>query len=309
MAGLYDGLEEAAFKQVSNGHVFTSSCPWLIGPRRRYLVNASQKAEIAECIRQTLRRIKPFVFSAAILIPLVLIGSIFWFATSGATLSVTVVDASGPTTTRQWIGPHGATGTVVGAAGSRSVFTVSGASSSEATVTVQGYDRSGKPGAPAVVPFPAAGTRINMADENGRIIRSAMLVSRAGATSGAVGLFAMVLALGLFGLYTTLIHAYSMARLRPLIAGLPRSNERITFRDGIERFAARVSNKLLVLMGVGAVMPVAANASILTAAIVSHRPIHDLPIKVAACVLAVSYLVFVAWIVIRRVRRVSKASS
>jgi len=57
------------------------------------------------------------------------------------------------------------------------------------------------------------------------------------------------------------------------------------------------------------VMPVAANASILTAAIVSHRPIHDLPIKVAACVLAVSYLAFVAWIVIRRVRRVSKASS
>ena len=36
---LYDGLEEAAFKQVSNGYVFTSSCPWLIGPRRGYLVN------------------------------------------------------------------------------------------------------------------------------------------------------------------------------------------------------------------------------------------------------------------------------
>jgi hypothetical protein len=293
MAGLYDGLEEAAFKQVSNGYVFTSNCPWLIGPRRRYLVNESQKAEIAECIRQTLRRVKPFVFSAAILIPLVLIGSIFWFATSGATLSVTVVDASGQTTTRQWIGPRGATGTLAGAAGSRTVFTVSGASSSEATVTVQGYNRSGKPGAPAVVPFSAAGTRINMADENGRIIRSAMLVSCAGATSGAVGLF---------GVYTALIHAYSMARLRPLIAGLPRSNERITFRDGIERFAARVSNKLLVLMGVGAVMPVAANASILTAAIVSHRPIHDLPIKVAACVLAMSYFAFVAWIVIRRVR-------
>ena len=227
----------------------------------------------------------------------------------GASLSVTVVDASGQTTTRQWVGPHGATGTLAGAAGSRTVFTVSGASSSEATVTVQGYDRSGKPGAPAVVPFPAAGTKINMADENGRIIRSATLVSRAGATSGAVELFAMVLALGLFGVYTALIHAYGMARLRPLIAGLPRSNERVTFRDGIERFAARVSNKLLVLMGVGAVMPVAANASILTAAIVSHRPIHDLPIKVAACVLAVSYLAFVAWIVIRRVRRVSKASS
>ena len=117
MAGLYDGLEEAAFKQVSNGYVFTSCCPWLIGPRRRYLVNESQKAEIAECIRQSLRRIKPFVFSAAILIPLVLIGSIFWFAMSGATLSVTVVDASGQTTTRQWIGPRRRdSGTVVGAA-------------------------------------------------------------------------------------------------------------------------------------------------------------------------------------------------
>src|SRR5437588_10212166 len=98
----------------------------LIGPRRRYLVNESQKAEIAECIRQTLRRIKPFVFSAAILIPLVLIGSIFWFATSGATLSVTIVDASGQTTSQQWVGPHGATGTLAGAAGSRTIFTVSG---------------------------------------------------------------------------------------------------------------------------------------------------------------------------------------
>ena len=132
--------------------------------------------------------------------------------------------------------------------------------------------------------------------------------NRAGATSGAVGPFAMVLALGLFGVYTALIHAFSMARLRPLIAGPPRSNERITFRDGIERFAARASNKLLVLMGVSAVMPVATNASILTAAIVSHRPIHDLPIEVAAFVLAVSYLAFVAWIVIRRVRRKQEAA-
>jgi hypothetical protein len=136
MAGLYDGLEEAAFKQVSNGYVFTSNCPWLIGPRRRYLVNESQKAEIAECIRQTLRRVKPFVFSAAILIPLVLIGSIFW-SRRAARPERHRRRCKRQTTTRQWIGPRGATGTLAGCGLAH--LHQSGASSSEATVTVQGY--------------------------------------------------------------------------------------------------------------------------------------------------------------------------
>jgi hypothetical protein len=46
----------------------------------------------------------------------------------------------------------------------------------------------------------------------------------------------------------------------------------------------------------------AANGSILAAALLSDRPIHDLPMKVAACVVAMSYFTYVAYIVIRRVQ-------
>ena len=62
MAGLYDGLEEVAFKRTEGGYVFQTNNRFLIGPRRRFLVNEAQKADIAACMRETLRRIKPFVF-------------------------------------------------------------------------------------------------------------------------------------------------------------------------------------------------------------------------------------------------------
>jgi hypothetical protein len=62
MAGLYDGLEEVAFKRTEGGYVFQANNRFLIGPRRRFLVNEAQKADIAACMRETLRRIKPFVF-------------------------------------------------------------------------------------------------------------------------------------------------------------------------------------------------------------------------------------------------------
>ena len=62
MAGLYDGLEEVAFKRTEGGYVFQTNKRFLIGSRRRFLVNEAQKADIAACMRETLRRIKPFVF-------------------------------------------------------------------------------------------------------------------------------------------------------------------------------------------------------------------------------------------------------
>jgi hypothetical protein len=53
MAGLYDGLEEVAFKRVAGGYLFQANNPYFFGPKQRYLVNETQKAEIAPCLRET----------------------------------------------------------------------------------------------------------------------------------------------------------------------------------------------------------------------------------------------------------------
>jgi hypothetical protein len=78
MAGLYDGIKETAFKRIAGGYVSESRNPWLFGPSHRHLVDEAQKAEIAGCIRDTLKRIKPYAFVAAGVIPVVLGACIFW---------------------------------------------------------------------------------------------------------------------------------------------------------------------------------------------------------------------------------------
>jgi hypothetical protein len=117
MAGLYDGLEEVAFKRAEGGYVFQANNRFLIGPRRRFLVNEAQKADIAACMRETLRRIKPFVFVMMAALPAAIGGLIYWFVVTSATLTVIVVDSGGKTEIHdQAIGRHGATGTLAGAA-------------------------------------------------------------------------------------------------------------------------------------------------------------------------------------------------
>ena len=95
MAGLYDGLEEVAFKRTEGGYVFQANNRFLIGPRRRFLVNEAQKADIAACMRETLRRIKPFVFVMMAALPAAIGGLIYWFVVTSATLTVIVVDSGG----------------------------------------------------------------------------------------------------------------------------------------------------------------------------------------------------------------------
>ena len=95
MAGLYDGLEEVAFKRTEGGYVFQANNRFLIGPRRRFLVNEAQKADIAACMRETLRRIKPFVFVKMAALPAAIGGLIYWFVVTSATLTVIVVDSGG----------------------------------------------------------------------------------------------------------------------------------------------------------------------------------------------------------------------
>jgi hypothetical protein len=193
MAGLYDGIEEAAFKRLADGgYVFQARNPWFFGPSRRYLVDEAQKAAIAACIRETLRRIRPYVFAAAVAIPVVLGAGIFW------------------------------------------------------------------------------------------------LVSHGSASVGNIAL----LTLAVFGPYIGLIHAYSVRRLQPLIARLPRTQERIGVGEATRTFAARMSFKLLLLMFLGPALLVVANALILVGAALDHRSLHNPQMFVfstAMCVVSVAY--------------------
>jgi hypothetical protein len=148
MAGLYDGMEEAAFKRIDGGYVFQASNPWFFGRYRRYLVNETQKTAIAGCIRETLRRVKPVVIAAMVIMPLLILGGAFLLVALGRTTTIDIV---------------------------------------------------------------------------------ALMVI-------------------VFGPYIALMHIYGVRRLRPLLADLPRTRERITLREGSGNLVAHMSFKLLLLL-------------------------------------------------------------
>jgi hypothetical protein len=93
-----------------------------------------------------------------------------------------------------------------------------------------------------------------------------------------------------------------MRRLRPLLLSLPLSSERITIREGSERFAAKMSNKLLAVMAFGALMASAGSAINLTDVIVSHRSTDGLPLLVVAAVASTLVVAQVAYLTILKVR-------
>ncbi len=303
MAGLYDGLEEIPFKAVPGGYVFQTNNAWLIGPRRRYFVTDTKKAEIAACLRDTLRRIKPFVLAAAILIAAILVAAVFWFATRGATLNVTITEPGHETISySQPIGPDGTTGTLAGAEGSHVVFKVSGPPGAGATVAITGFAANGKAGAPCAVKFGSGGTVINMNNSSNETVKIVRLVGRAGRNPGAVAVFSGLLTLGLFGLYIASLHVYGSSRLRPLLAGLPRSNQRITLREGMERYAARMSNRLLAVMAFGAVAMTAGTAINLTEAIFSRRSADSMPFVIIAAAASLLVTAKVGYLTAQKVR-------
>src|SRR3954454_12230078 len=49
---LPNGLEEAQFKRVPEGWLFSTVSPWIFAPRRTYLVSDEQKPAIAERVRR-----------------------------------------------------------------------------------------------------------------------------------------------------------------------------------------------------------------------------------------------------------------
>jgi len=90
MAGLFDGIEEISFKQVEGGYIFETPPPWVFGTPRAYFVTATQKAEIAERIRQTLRGMKSLVLAGWFGFLLAYFGAMFWLNAHDYANSLTV---------------------------------------------------------------------------------------------------------------------------------------------------------------------------------------------------------------------------
>ena len=172
-----------------------------------------------------------------------------------------------------------------------------------ATAAITAITASGKVGATSVVPFDAAGTTVNMADAKKRLVRCAKLIGRSGPTRSAAALFAAGITLGLLGLYIAAIHIYSMARLNPLLASLPRTNERIGVREGFDRFAAKVSIKLLAVMGFGAAAMLIGSVINMAEFFIMHRPLDQLPYLLVPAVASLIVGAQIAYLVVLRLRQ------
>ncbi len=202
-----------------------------------------------------------------------------WRALQGASLSVTVTNATGETTSYiQPINRDGSTVTLAGAAGAKVVCHVSGSPGKNATITTTWIAATGKHGAPTSSPFGPGGMKVNVVDDQRRAITSAILVGRVGATPNAILLYSTLLGTAMFLPYFALMHLYSMRRLRPLLVDLPRSHERITWRDKSRGFASKVSFKLLLVMGIGGAAGCIGNGMILVDAALEHRSIANQPV-------------------------------
>ena len=114
--------------------------------------------------------------------------------------------------------------------------------------------------------------KVDVVDDQHRAISSAILKGRVGATPNAILLYATLLGLATFWPYFALMHLYSMRRLRPLLADLPRTHERITLRDKSRGFASKVSFKLLVVMGIGGAAGCFANGIMIATAMLTLPP-------------------------------------
>ena len=179
---------------------------------------------------------------------------------------------------------------------------MSGFPGKDATITYTWVDATGKAGAPSSIPFGPAGMKVAIVDANHRAINSAVLVGRRGATPNAILLDAALLGLATFGPYFALMHLYSMRRLRPLLANLPRSYERVTLRDKSQSFASKVSFKLLMIMGIGSAAGCFANGMIIVTAMLEHRPLANPPVVWIAMAASALVTARIAYFMILRAR-------
>jgi hypothetical protein len=307
MAGLYDGLEEVAFKPVAGGYVFQTSNPWLIGRKRRYFVNETQKAEITAGIRQIMRRMTPLVLVMAVLIPLVIVAAALWLAVGGrptATLTVvTEVDHTSRSTVATLpIDPTGATFSYTAdpPAGSMAVTAihVSGPPGGSAVAGFTVIDQTGQ-STTYTQPFGPAGVKFTFSAPNGSAAFT--LIGQPGAPPSTIYLYTGVLGLGMFLSFIILMHAYRTRKLRPLIAGLPQSDERITWRENVEAFAAKVSLKLVLLLLVAGVVAFIGGAMHLATVILEDHPISKMDLIATAATGVMT--AYVAYLLVLRMRK------
>jgi hypothetical protein len=96
---------------------------------------------------------------------------------------------------------------------------------------------------------------------------------------------------------TIMPHIYLVRTLRPLLADLPRTDERITVGDQLQSLAAAISGKLLVLGGIGGGMMIVGNIVSIVDAVAEDRGDSKLywPIfGLALGALLTSYFVYLA---------------
>jgi hypothetical protein len=318
MAGLYDGLEEAQFKPIAGGYVFQTNNPWFFGPPRRYLVNEAQKVEIAACLRKAMRRIIPLVCVAALLIPLVIVAANFWMMSGGATTPTVTLTTVGPDTTITAtlpLGPTGAKFTLPGTGGS--IVPRMAAPTGEST-TMTAVEVNGPPGAGSTAIFTIVdqtgkatlyrqafaldGARFTFKTANSSIVFT--VIGRTHPSLGSMIFYSMLLALAMFVPYLAAIHVYRARKLKPLIAGLLPSDERISV--GFDAIAGRMSTKLLAVLlvaGIAGVIGFGIGVIHIVGAILEHSPVRasDVVATVSAGLMAAAFAFpIITWARVKR---------
>jgi hypothetical protein len=103
-------------------------------------------------------------------------------------------------------------------------------------------------------------------------------------------------------------HIYLMRTLRPLLAGLPHTDERITFGDQLNSLAAAMSGKLLLIGGIASGMMIFGNLISIIEAIVEDRGGSKLYWPIFGLVFGVLLSSYFAYLAILKRKMKRKAS-
>lgn len=285
MAGLYDGFEELGFKRIDSGYLFQSYGLW--PPARRcFIVTAQQKAAITAHLRQTMRQLIPYSIAVALFVLLALMGTAWWLSSVNPVLSITIAKASGQSTTiTRPIEAGGTSGTIAGEGGAWIAYKLSGHVGRDAIVNFSGVDSTGKVIGPNGVVFGPSGLTANFAVQNGNSIRCVILREETGATPGTVVFFMFLTVLVTLVPSVLALNAYAKTKLEPLIAGLPQTRQRITYRDYTQIYAANISWAFLGIMATCMTTTSAINAEKVIVATWGSKTLDNLPMSLISLTL------------------------
>ena len=256
MTGLYAGIDEAPFKRTAGGWVFQTHNKWLLGSRDRYFVTDAQKSEIAACLRSSIRRVSRYAVGYVLLMILLMGLGIAWLLSHyGSTISISSKDEAGEATTTQFVNATGAKGEFT-SGGVAFTYSADGPPGDGHKLSVNQLDASGKIAQTCVFPFAeGAPTTVIVKDGvSGRVVRTIVLAGRFNPEGAHLGFWSALLGIVLLLPLLGMAHAYNYRKLRPLVLGLPRSEEKITWREGALSLARHASSKYLALMLFNALM-------------------------------------------------------